>query len=230
MAEPIDALLFDIDGTICEYRRGPDELLSLVFERAGVEPFFSTAEYVARFEDFLDESDDMQSLRERIFAAIARESGRDPELGRRVARAYAEERDHSNVRFCEGAREALETLGCEYHLGAVTNGAPGMQSTKLDSLGVDCFETVVHAGYDAPAKPDPEPFEVALDRLETRPERAVYVGNSLDADVQGAQAAGMRAAWLPDGQPDEPTPTPDFVLDSVADLLDEPWTISGSTP
>lgn len=218
MTDSVEAVVFDIDGTICEYERTTAELLPLAFERAGVEPFFSSQEYVSRYEAFLDKSDGVDDHRERCFVDIAREKGRDPDLAREVAAAYAAERDHSRVRFLDGARELLETLDGRYPLAAVTNGDPAMQSQKLDALGVDCFETVVHAGYDAPAKPSPEPFEMALSAVETPPQRAIYVGNSPEADIAGARNVGMHAAWIADGR--DPEPAPDYELDTPRALLD----------
>lgn len=217
---PIEAVLFDIDGTLCEYERTTDDLLPMAFERAGVEEFFSYRDYVDRYEAFLDDSDDIDDHRVRCFVDIAREKGRDPDLARAVARAYAAERDHTRVRWLDGAREVLERFEGEYGLAAVTNGSPAMQSQKLDALGVDCFEIVVHAGYDAPAKPSAEPFEAALAAVGATPKEAIYVGNSLDADVVGAHNAGLRAAWLADGRTSDPIPTPEYVLDSPGDLLD----------
>ncbi len=223
MAVSVEAVLFDIDDTLCEYERPSAELLPLAFEDVGVDPFITPTEYIDRYREFTAESDDMADLRERCFATIAREKGYDPAVGRAVARAYADERDHTKVRLYPGARDALERLGDEYRLAAVTNGAPEMQSAKLAAVDVaDHFETVVHAGYDAPAKPDPEPFYEALDYLGTAPERAVHVGNSLASDVAGAHAAGVRAAWLANGDTD-PDPEPHYVLGSVAELTTPPW-------
>lgn len=223
MSPPVEAVLFDIDNTLCEYRRSATELLPLAFEDAGVDPFFEAADYYARYGEFTDESADVQDLRERCFAAIARDRDRDPETGRAVARAYAARRDHANVFAPDGAREALETIADEYAVAAVTNGGPEMQSTKLAALDLaDHFPTVIHAGYDAPAKPAPEPFFAALDALDVSPDRAVHVGDSLESDVAGARAAGLRAAWLRNGDgPGEHDP--DYVLTSIRDLAERPW-------
>jgi len=219
MNDRVAAILLDIDDTICEYRRSGSEILPLAFDEVGVDPFFTAEEYIDRYRDFTDESENMHDLRERCFAALARESGYDPDVGHAVADAYAAERDHTNVRFRPGAREALDALDGEMPLAAVTNGAPEMQSVKLDALGIaDRFETVVHAGYDAPAKPSPDPFYAALDTVDVAPDRAVHVGNSLTSDVAGAKNAGVRAVWLTDGVTTDPTPEPDHVLTSMADL------------
>ena len=61
----------------------------------------------------------------------------------------------------------------------------------------------------------------ALDALGTDPGSTVHVGNSLTSDVPGAQAAGLRAAWLSDGS--TPDPVPAYTLDSMTALHDPPW-------
>ncbi|MFC7134249.1 MULTISPECIES: HAD family hydrolase [Salinibaculum] len=222
MTGRLDAVLFDVDNTLCEYRRTGADILDVAFERVGVDHFFTAAEYNDRYGEFTDESDSVADLRERCFSTFARERGYDPDVGRAVARVFADERDHTNVRFVDAARETLDALHGEVPLAAVTNGAPEMQTAKLAGLGVtDYFETVVYAGYDTPAKPSPEPFHAALDHLGVVPERALHVGDSLGSDVAGARAAGVGAAWFPgDQDPTAPDPEPDYVLESIADLTD----------
>lgn len=222
MTTPVETVLFDIDDTLCEYRRSGREVLAGAFETVGVEPFFDIDAYESRYGEFVDATDTVADLRAECFTAIADERGRDPALGRAVAEAYATERDHRDVRALPGALAAVEGLAEEYRVGVVTNGAPGMQAKKLASLGLtDAFETVVHAGYDAPSKPDPEPFHRALSTLDGDPASTVHIGNSLASDVAGARAAGIRAVWLDDGT--DPTPIPEYTLSSMAELANPPW-------
>ena len=224
MPTPVEVVLFDIDDTLCEYRRSGAELLALAFDAHGVEPFFAVEDYYARYGEFAETTDTVESLRAACFAAIADGCGRGPELGRAIAGTFADERDHRDVRALPGAHEAVASLADEHRVGVVTNGPPGMQSKKLDALGLaDAFEIVIHAGYDAPAKPSPEPFYRALSALDGDPCSTVHVGNSLPSDVAGAQAAGLRAAWLDDGS--DPNPVPEYTLASMADLDDPPWRI-----
>ncbi len=74
-----DAVLFDLDDTLCRYRRSGSTLLSAAFERTGIEPFIDAEEYYGRYPEFVEASESMADLRERCFAAIAAEKGRDPE-------------------------------------------------------------------------------------------------------------------------------------------------------
>ena len=223
-SEPIgsvDAVCFDLDDTLCVYRRSGPELLSVSFETAGVEPFFTYAEYELRYEEHLEGAASASEIRERCFADLATEEGYDPDLGREIAATYAAERDHRNVDPLPGAIDVLDTL-TDYPLALVTNSPPKTQRPKIDALGIgDRFDTIVYAGYDTPAKPDPEPFHVALSDLGCRPERAVHVGNSLTSDVAGAAAAGLASVWLPDDRTHRPEDVrPDRRIDSLPALLD----------
>jgi haloacid dehalogenase superfamily, subfamily IA, variant 3 with third motif having DD or ED/haloacid dehalogenase superfamily, subfamily IA, variant 1 with third motif having Dx(3-4)D or Dx(3-4)E len=217
----VDTVLFDLDGTLCEYERPPGAVLALAFERARVPAFFDVTEYYDRFDEFTDDSDDIATLRADCFAAIATDHGRDPAVGRSVAAAFAAERDQSRVQFVDGAGDALDRLHDRgYDLGLVTNGPPATQRRKLHSLGVaDRFGVTVFAGHDTPSKPHPEPFRRALAALTTPPERALFVGDSFGSDVVGARALGMTTAWVAD---DDTPPTgsvaPAHVLDSTGDL------------
>jgi putative hydrolase of the HAD superfamily len=217
-----ETVLFDVDDTLCTYRRSADEVLAEAFAAVGVERFFGQDAYHARYPEFVDATDGIDDLRRECFAAIADDDGRDPDLGRAVADAFAAARDHSHVEPLPGALEAVEALARDHRVGVVTNGAPEMQSAKLRGLGLtNAFETVVHAGYDARAKPHPEPFERALADLDTPADRAVHVGNSLSSDVAGAHAAGVASAWLDAGT--DPDPVPTYRLGSMADLRRPPW-------
>lgn len=215
----VDAVCFDLDDTLCTYRRGGPELLAAAVEAVGVEPPFTYPEYEARYDEFLDEAASIEELRERCFAALAADAGRDPSIGRELAAAYAAERDHANVRALPGVTETLSALS-DRQLALVTNGPPTDQRSKVEGLGiVETFETIVYAGHDIPAKPDPEPFERALSALDCAPDRAIHVGNSLTSDVAGANAAGLSSVWVPaDSTANAGDETPDLRLDSLSSL------------
>jgi HAD superfamily hydrolase (TIGR01509 family) len=219
----IRTVLFDLDDTICEFIQSQESVLTEAFDAVDVDPFCSLDEYHQRYGSYLDKSENVEDLRKRCFGDIAEEQGYDPELGRNVAAAYSSRRDYS-VRFLPGAREALTELAADYTLGLITNGSPEIQQPKLASLNLsDRFETVVYAGYETSAKPDPEPFHHALDTLNVSPENVVYVGNSLESDVAGAQAAHINAVWLSDERSDQlHAHIPEYTIDSLRELQTPP--------
>ena len=225
-ASSVDAVLFDLDDTLCRYRRPGSEVLREAFSKAGVSPFFTPEEYGDRYRTYLEGSTDIETLRETCFGDIATEKGLDREVGIAVARAYASVRDQRNVEPLPGADRVVSELADSYRLGLVTNGGPTMQRRKLNALGLDsAFDVTVFAGYDTAPKPDPEPFVVALDELGTTPDEAVYVGNSLSSDVAGASAAGLRSVWIPveDDDGESPAQIPEYRVNSLEELQQPPW-------
>lgn len=95
----------------------------------------------------------------------------------------------------------LDQISSSYRLAMITN-TQGQVSSGEHRLNLfpqleGIFETIILAGEgDIPAKPDPEPFNLCLDRLHLRPFEAVYVGDDLRIDIFGADDAGIQPIWL----------------------------------
>jgi HAD superfamily hydrolase (TIGR01509 family) len=224
MTDPTRAVLFDLDDTLVRYRRSSETLLRESFDAAGADPIFPVEAYYDRFRRFADRTDSVAELRRECFAALCADRGHDPDLGRRVADRYADERDHRDVEWVAGARATIERLSERYRVGVVTNSPAGAARQKIDAAGVDDYtETVVFAGHDTPAKPAPDPFHLALSDLGVEPTRAVHVGDSIQSDIIGANAAGLTSVlFAADGAADGGNP-PDDRIASMSELGSLPW-------
>lgn len=77
-------------------------------------------------------------------------------------------------------------------IGSVTNGNADLQTIGLARH----FDASVAAPSFGVAKPDPRIFLEACRLLGVAPQEAVYVGDDLLLDVDGAQRAGLRAVWM----------------------------------
>jgi HAD superfamily hydrolase (TIGR01458 family) len=101
------------------------------------------------------------------------------------------------------------------------------RATDGISLDVAPFVAALeHATGRAPVvfgKPAAAFFRAACERLGMAAERVLMVGDDIDADVGGAMAAGLQGALVKTGKfrpaDLERSVRPDFVWDSVADLL-----------
>ena len=83
-----------------------------------------------------------------------------------------------------------------FRLGVVSN-AEGRVEQDLESAGYrGLFETVVDSHVVGVEKPDPEIFRIALQRLDSAAEHAVYVGDLPAVDLAGARAAGIAPVLL----------------------------------
>jgi putative hydrolase of the HAD superfamily len=212
----IDAVLFDLDGTLCRRTQDLTALYEGAFARAGVEPF-GEPRALWPLLDGAPDPDDRAGHLGAGFARLAAQHGRrvDPVA---LAEAFIHGVDNTQVRFVEGASEAIAWAGDRGAAGLLTNGPAGRQRPKVEALGLDSrLDPVVYAGDLPRRKPHADPFERALANLGTAAERTLYVGDSLEYDVAGAHTAGLPVAWI-DGGDGPGEYRPDLVLDSVADL------------
>ncbi len=91
-----------------------------------------------------------------------------------------------------GLHEVLgELQGREYRLHVLSNNS-SILPLQLDLIGTsDYFDTVSWSEEMGVEKPDPRIFQMALERIGAAAEDTVYVGDSFEADVLGAEGAGI---------------------------------------
>ncbi len=86
------------------------------------------------------------------------------------------------------------------------------------------FDAIVTCDDTDRHKPDPEPVNIALERLGSRPEESVMVGDSM-FDILCARNAGVKAvlvSWALAVSEEDKTGenAPDYVIEKAEDLLD----------
>jgi putative hydrolase of the HAD superfamily len=132
------------------------------------------------------------------------------------------ERFMEYVRIDDHAKSTLETLRGQYKLGIVSNFAiPECVDKLLERHGLDkLFDVVVVSGAVNKRKPSPEIFEKALEKLDVCAEDTVFVGDTLDADVEGAKKAGMKAIYIERrSQKDVTGACPDQTIKGLSELV-----------
>lgn len=97
-----------------------------------------------------------------------------------------------------GLLSAAEQEGLPVAL--LTNSAHAPTRVKLEALDLaERFEVVVTTDTLGFGKPDPRVYLEACRLVGAEPHRVVCIGDSIEWDVLGAQAAGLRAVWLDRG-------------------------------
>ena len=126
------------------------------------------------------------------------------------------------VRIDDNARSALERLHGKYKLGIVSNFAiPECIDKLLEKHGLNAlFEVVVVSAAVNKRKPSPEIFQKALEKMGVSAENTVFVGDTVDADVIGAKAAGMKVIFIERRvQQDAKEACPNQTIKSLRELL-----------
>jgi putative hydrolase of the HAD superfamily len=104
-------------------------------------------------------------------------------------------------------------------LGAITNGNADLRTIGL----AHHFRAAVAAPQFGVAKPDPAIFLAGCRELGVAPHNAVYVGDDVLLDVQGAQRAGLRGVWMNRNGSNkhvEHGVTPDAIVRNFDELLE----------
>ncbi len=102
-----------------------------------------------------------------------------------------------NNHLFDGAIELLEYLKPNYNLHIITNGFADVQFKKINNSKIaNFFHTVTNSEMAGVKKPNPTIFDFALGLAKAKKENSIMIGDSLDADVQGALDAGLDAIYF----------------------------------
>lgn len=199
MASPITAITLDLDDTLWPFPpigERIERVLHAWFERhspatAAMFPIPAMRELrtalIARHPEL---AHDASTLRQRGIEHALRESGGDPALARPAYDAFYEERNR--VEFYGDAVDALQRIAARFPIVALTNG-----NADLERIGIGhLFAGMVTARDFGAGKPDPAIFHHACARMGMAPRETLHVGDDIELDVVGAQAAGLQAAWI----------------------------------
>jgi putative hydrolase of the HAD superfamily len=158
-------------------------------------------------------------------AATLRLAGCECPLGPEDAERHARQMRIQLVadsRAMDGAGEVLDVLVGSVAVGVVSNHPDGelVRDTLAAAGLLDGLDTVVVSGDLGWSKPDARPFRRALADLGVAPADALFVGDTLQTDVVGAQALGLETAWLAAaGAEPQSGVRPDHRLHALVDVL-----------
>ena len=213
-----DAVVFDLDDTLCRRVADPAAGYAAAFETLEVDPFGSPAALWAELDGDPDPDDHIGYLGVGFARLAAQHDRRDVDPVA-LADAFYAGIDHGAVEFTDGAPDAIALAEEHGPVGLITNGPAHRQSAKVRTLELgDRLDSIVYAGDLPRRKPHVDPFETVTDALGAAPGRTVYVGNSLRYDVAGAHNAGLASAWYQPERADPDPYSPDHILQDLREL------------
>jgi HAD superfamily hydrolase (TIGR01549 family) len=158
---------------------------------------------------------DLVDARRTIVGAAFAERAIDlPSLGSEIADAFTAKSKQSNERYPDTIPVLSKLKSSGFALGLLTNGGLDSQRAKLERFALsDYFQFIGISEEIGFAKADPAIFEQALTALDATAPYAWMVGDHLEWDIVGAQAAGMAAVWFnPNDAASPSSPKPGHVI------------------
>jgi putative hydrolase of the HAD superfamily len=204
------AVLLDALGTLLELEKPWPHLVEelaargvVVGEDAAREAMLAEMAYYRAHHDEANSWPALRDLRRRCAAVI------QEQLTTALPLADVEEALLGAVRFRpypEVPRVLARLRARGARLAVVSNWDVSLHDVLERTQLRPLVDAVVISAELGAAKPDPAIFRAALERLSAAADDAVHVGDSIEADVEGARAAGIEAvlvardgADVPDG-------------------------------
>ena len=217
MLADMQAVVFDLDGTLLDRRRSFERFVRDQRERFA--PFLQTAGREEYVQTLIERDRDGYAPRQEVFTGMLAQFALPSGLAETLLNDYRAGFPSACVLFPDAAQTLSSLRASGLKLGLITNGSVRMQSAKLECLALSSmFDTILISDAEGISKPDRRIFHRALQRLDTNPARAVFVGDHPDVDVAGARAAGMKAIWRRDPGVSRMVEA-DAVIEELGDLL-----------
>lgn len=208
----IDTILFDFDGTIMDTT---DVIIG------SWQHTFMTFEGKER-----PVSEIVKTFGETLFYTMPKVlPDVDPEEAIATYRSYHRDNFGERISVFEGVPELLAELKKRhYKVGLVTSRLAGTTWEGLRQYALaDYFDVVVSCDDTDKHKPDPAPVNIALERLGSKPENAIMLGDTM-FDILCARNAGVQSVlvgWHVAMTPEDINGQdgPDFIIEKAEDLL-----------
>jgi putative hydrolase of the HAD superfamily len=206
----IRAVFFDLGGTLLVMRR--DRIFRKVLSEEGrdidlerIHTAYLNAEpqwlsfYCSRVLTAQQTVEAYRDLDQKVFSALFLGEGEAEALriSRLIRDRWPELESEIPLTLYPDAKPTLVKLSVEgYSLGLISN-APADTSDVVETLGISKYlDTVVISGAVGYTKPHPEIFRIALRDTGVSPGEAVHIGDVYEADVVGAQNAGVKGILI----------------------------------
>ena len=224
----VKAVLIDIDNTILDFTKSADMAIKICSERAGLDLPENYLEVFLAVNDRLwglleQRKIEKQDIYDRRWTEIFSILKID-EDGKKF-----EDDFRSTIRDIaipvDGAEEILRYLSSKYPVYCASNASRERQKHRLSLNGFDKFISGLFIsediGYQKPAR---EFFDACISALAPlKKEELVMIGDSVSADIKGAENAGIQSIWfnIKGESPEKYGPPPVYVnkLSEIKEIL-----------
>ncbi|MCY1505546.1 putative HAD-hydrolase YfnB [compost metagenome] len=225
----IKHIFFDLDHTIWDFDRNARETLQELYEIHQLKALglHSADEFIERYTENNHRLWAKYHLGEITKEVLRAERFRNTfiELGVHPDRVPTQfENDYVSIsptktHLFEDAERVLAYLQKKYTLHIISNGFKETTLTKMRVSGLNpYFDQVIISEDVGVNKPHPDIFRHALDKAQAHKDESIMIGDSLEADIRGAQNAGIRTIFFNPLRQPKPGDV-DWEIHHLGDLL-----------
>lgn len=220
----ITDIFFDLDHTLWDFDRNSRHAFERVFLRhqldLKIELFLQHYEPINhRYWKMYRENKISQTILRRgrlqeTFALLNLEFS-EVEIDS-FAKTYIDELPGNNF-LLEGTMEILDHLIPRYRLHIITNGFKDVQLLKIKKSNLDTYFTTITTSDEVGVKkPHPDIFYSAIQKAKIDPKNSIMIGDSFEADIEGAQQVGMNTLFF--NHREEPVSSSERIIKQLKEI------------
>ena len=223
-------VFFDLDHTLWDFDTNSKETLfdlyhELELQTAGIpefDHFHSTYHHHNNifWDRFRKGYITREELRwKRMWRTLVEYKLHDENLARTLSERYLEILPTKKNLFID-TLEVLDYLTTrKYPMHLITNGFEKTQHLKIKNSGIQHYFThIITSEAAGIMKPHAAIFEYAIKMAGTTAKDSIMIGDTLDADIEGGNNAGMDTVYYNPATPAEGNIKPTFVIESLSEL------------
>lgn len=203
----IKHIFFDLDHTIWDFDRNAEETLMELYTQYQLEKLglHSAPEFIATYTannhllwaEYHLGKITKETLRTERFSKTFIQLGIHPShIPSQFEDDYVRLTPNKTNLFA-GSEKVLAYLQKKYTLHIISNGFKESTLTKMDKSGLNPYFSNVIISEDVGVnKPDKAIFDYALRKASAKIEESIMIGDSVEADIRGAQGYGMKAIFF----------------------------------
>ena len=224
-------LFFDLDDTLWAFSANARETFSEIYDAFHLDRYFDSfehfytlynnknAELWKLYEAGKIKKEDLNRIR---FYYPLQAVGVTDEKQAELYSAYFFTEIVRKTKLMPGAREVLGYLRDKgYRLFILSNGFRSLQCCKMKAANIDgFFDKVVLSEDLGVLKPNPALFHFALSATQSHLNDSLMIGDSFDADIVGAKAAGLPQVYYNHVKRTDLAFRPTYEIATLHDLCD----------
>ena len=224
----IKVILWDIDGTVLDFKAAEKAAIKGLFEEFSIGT--CTDEMIERYS----------LINDKYWKKLERGELTKPEvLTLRFVEFFEKEgiafdkvdefnstyqlRLGDTICFNDNAYELIETLKGKVLQYAVTNGTQRAQKRKLERSNLNkLFDGIFISDEIGVEKPNKEFFDIVFSKIPNAGrDEVIIVGDSLTSDIKGANNAGIKSVWYnPKGKENNIGVNIDYTIKNLGEIKD----------
>ena len=186
----IKAVIFDLDQTLLDRTRSLEKFLNWQVDTLSLLKADLKSDFI---QGFIHIDANGSVWKDQVYQQLIVEFRITQYTVSELLQSYIQNFNRFSTPFADVKNTIQTRYKHGFKIGLISNGTSPFQEHNFKALGFGSFSSVIVSEAVRLRKPDPAIFQLACKQLDVELFEAVYVGDNIEVDVDGAKNAGLEA-------------------------------------